>query len=130
MGLLFSFLGIVLGCGLLILGFIWGGIGAGDIKMLMAVGALMGWFFVLFTFVYSVILAAVFALILYIATGRIKYLFKNIKNFFAIVFYKRGQDIPKVKMENSISIRFGVFIALGAIFHFIEVLSGWRLLKF
>lgn len=129
-GLIFSALGLAAGLGLFILGFIWGGIGAGDIKMLMALGTLTGPIFLLYSLVYTIAAALIFSLILYAMTGRLKYLFKNVKLFFQRAYLTRGKDLDQVKMEKSIEIRFGIFIGAGFIFRLFEEWNGWNILNF
>jgi len=61
-GLYSSFLGFLLGLGILLIPFILGGMGAGDVKMLAMVGALTGPIFVLKAFAWGAVLGGVFAL--------------------------------------------------------------------
>jgi len=128
-GLIHSLLGIALGCGFLILGFFWGGIGAGDIKMMMGVGAVGGVEFVVFVFIYSIFLGAAYSLIILIKKRKLGNLFKNLKHFFLMFLFKRGKNMEEVKLEKTEPIKFGIFIALGTVFHFIEVVAGWQLLN-
>jgi prepilin peptidase CpaA len=62
-GLIFSFLGILAGGGLLILFYIMGGLGAGDVKLLAAVGSILGPVNVVHAFVYSALAGGVYSII-------------------------------------------------------------------
>ncbi len=61
-GLVDGFLGMILGFGLLILPFIWGGIGAGDVKALAGLGAWLGPRSTLFLFCYMGVAGGILAL--------------------------------------------------------------------
>lgn len=61
-GLLFSGEGLLLGFGLLLVPYLLGGMGAGDVKLLAAIGALTGPAFVFSSFLYSSIIGGVIAL--------------------------------------------------------------------
>ncbi len=62
-GLGFSAAGLGLGFGLLLLPFLLGFIGAGDVKLLAAVGAWLGWPGVLLAFVFTTVLGGLYGLI-------------------------------------------------------------------
>ena len=62
-GLLFSLGGIVVGIALLIVPYLMGGMGAGDAKLMGAVGAIIGAKSVFFTFLFSAIAGGVYAII-------------------------------------------------------------------
>ncbi|WP_158737990.1 prepilin peptidase [Alteribacillus sp. YIM 98480] len=61
-GFLHSFLGFLIGLGLLFIPYLMGGMGAGDVKLLALVGALKGGAFVFQTFIYMALVGAVMAL--------------------------------------------------------------------
>ena len=63
-GLAFSAQGLALGFGLLLVPFLVAGMGAGDVKLLAAVGALMGPSVVLSTFTYGAVLGGAVALLI------------------------------------------------------------------
>ena len=62
-GFIFSFSGILAGGGLLILFYIMGGMGAGDVKLLAAVGSILGPVNVVHAFVYSALAGGVYSII-------------------------------------------------------------------
>ncbi len=63
-------LGALLGFGCLVLFFLAGGMGAGDVKLMTAVGAWLGPWMTFHVFLYASIAAGVVAMIIGIATGR------------------------------------------------------------
>lgn len=63
-GLLFSMQGFLAGLALLFLPFLWGGIGAGDVKLLAVVGAFQGATQVFYTFVYMALWGGLIACLL------------------------------------------------------------------
>jgi prepilin peptidase CpaA len=68
-GFLFSGEGMLLGFGLLLVPYLLGGMGAGDVKLLAAVGALTGPAFVFSSFLYSSMIGGVIALIIIIRSS-------------------------------------------------------------
>ena len=81
-GIVFSFLGLLLGLGVFIIPYMLGGMGGGDVKLMAAIGALKGTEFVFFATLFTAIIGAFMAIIYLLIKGR---LFKTIKNSLAIV---------------------------------------------
>lgn len=71
-GLYSSLLGFVTGISLLIIPFIMGGMGAGDVKLLGVVGALKGYSFVFYSFLWMALWGGGIALVILIVKGRVK----------------------------------------------------------
>lgn len=65
-GLLYSFSGALAGFLLLLIPFLLGGIGGGDVKLLMVIGGFGGLYFVLYSFIAGAIIGGIIALFLYI----------------------------------------------------------------
>ncbi len=70
-GLATSGLGVLAGFGPLVVFFVMGGVGAGDVKLFAALGAWLGPSLTLQVFLASAILAGVYALVLVVASGRL-----------------------------------------------------------
>ncbi|WP_318506908.1 A24 family peptidase [Bacillus sp. T3] len=66
-GLIFSGLGLLLGLGLLFIPYLMDGMGAGDVKLLAAIGALKGTAFVLGAFLFTAIIGGLIATIILIS---------------------------------------------------------------
>ena len=119
-GLRDSLIGLLTGGLFLILGFAWGGIGGGDIKLLAAVGSLKGYSFVLWGGTYGIILCGLMAII---TMARQKVLIQSIKHIFYTLF---SLLIPKLKFvplekKDSVPLPFGFFIAVGMTLHWVEL---------
>ena len=67
-GLVFSFLGLLVGGGIFLVLYLFKVIGAGDVKLFAAIGAIIGINIVLYIMMYSVIYAAVLAIIILLIT--------------------------------------------------------------
>ncbi|MGD9384470.1 MAG: A24 family peptidase, partial [Desulfobacterales bacterium] len=93
-GLLFSFGGLVLGIVVFLILYLMGGMGAGDVKLMGAVGAIVGSKGILLTALFSAILGGIYALI--ILFFNIEYL-KDLMNRSSITinsFFLTRQIIP------------------------------------
>ena len=77
-GLLSSLLGLVVGLSLLLLFYLLGGVGAGDVKLLGAIGALMGTTFVIWTMFFTGLVGGVMALAIIIWQGSVKKTMTNL----------------------------------------------------
>ncbi|MFC4737270.1 prepilin peptidase [Bacillus daqingensis] len=67
----YSFLGLFTGLGLLIIPYLLGGMGAGDVKLLGVIGALMGPAFVFDAFLYTALTGGLIALVIVSIRGRL-----------------------------------------------------------
>ena len=75
-GLIFSALGLATGIGLLLIPYILGGMGAGDAKLMGAVGAILGTKSVFMAFLFTAIVGGIYAVILILLNQ------KQFKGFF------------------------------------------------
>jgi prepilin peptidase CpaA len=78
-GLLGSVLGLALGGGILLLFYLLGGMGAGDVKFLAAVGAWLGVLLTFYVFLASAIAAGIYALVLILVYGSPRQTYVNIQ---------------------------------------------------
>ena len=125
-----SLLGTLVGMAIFFLPFALGGMGAGDVKLLGAVGSLMGWRFSLYTALYSALVGLVIVLYYLIRDGKVQSVLRNIgyvittllaKLFLQYKFSDRLiQTQHQLAQKNSgyqkIYIPYGVAIAIGALF--------------
>lgn len=137
-GLLQGILGMFAGLTIFFLPFALGGMGAGDVKLMGAIGALMGWRFSLMTALYSAIVGGIMVLIYLIYTGTLRDTLK--KMLYTLInlllqfanrlgynetiymaqekYSKNGQDYKKIYIP------YGVAIAGGAVLVLIAFKQG------
>ena len=115
-GLFFSIAGLVLGIALLFLPYIIGGMGAGDAKLMGAVGAFLGPKGVFIAFLATSIVGGIYAIGLLAFHG---YLKEALKRYWAIlktfIFTNKFIYIPPSKREQKPKLCYGVAIAIGTI---------------
>lgn len=118
-GFLFSIKGVFVGIALLLLFYILGGTGAGDVKLMGAVGGLLGAFGVFKAFLFAALIGGIYAIVL-LALHRGDLNFKNkvkrygtmLKTFF---FTQRLIYIPPENKGERPLLCYGVVIALGTL---------------
>jgi prepilin peptidase CpaA len=116
-GLVHGILGMLLGFAFLILPYLWGGIGAGDVKALAALGAWLGPRLTIFLFCYMGIAGGIIALGYLVWQGRlwekIKQLWTALLNL--ILCRPDGSPRPRSPGQLTEGIPYGVAIAVGMI---------------
>ncbi|PEQ95936.1 prepilin peptidase [Bacillus sp. AFS006103] len=113
-GFLYSGKGFLVGFSLLLIPFLMGGIGAGDVKLLAAVGALKGTQFVFYNFFYAAVIGGVIALVIMLRRGELKSFF--IRVFYSFLFIKASEgSLNLEKTDLAPTIPYGVPIAIGAL---------------
>lgn len=108
-GLGTSLLGALAGLCILLPFYLLGGMGAGDVKYLAAIGALKGWYFVVITMYYSALIGGFMAIAIIIWKGRF---WKTIKSTFSILRHpkrKRADD------DDPLFLPYGVAISIGSL---------------
>lgn len=123
-GFAFSGLGFLAGLGLLFIPFIMGGIGAGDVKLLAAIGAWKGTLFVLYTGIYAGIIGGLIAILILLKRKQLGFTLKNM--LFPLLFLrgtKGSLEIPS-DTQNPVSIPYAIPIALGALAAFLMGVSS------
>lgn len=113
-GFLFSFEGIVVGIALLIVPYLMGGMGAGDAKLMGAVGGLLGPKGVFVAFLFTALVGGVYAFIVLVSHRFFKKTCSRhrlmLSNFFLT---RKFAYIPPSYDENKTKLRYGVAIAIG-----------------
>ncbi len=110
-GALFSFSGFLVGSALLFVFFLMGGVGAGDVKLLGAIGALKGITFVLWTMFYTGLIGGAMAISLIIWKGAAGH---TLKNMFRFLRHPLTIQDEERKKEN-LYIPYGVAISAGCL---------------
>ena len=99
-GLYFSISGIVVGFTLLLVLYLFRGVGAGDVKLFAAIGALMGTEFAVYSATYAIFYAGVIGLvILFIRKQFIQRMTWVIQCLFALIILKQMPSIKPTQMK-------------------------------
>ena len=121
-GFLFSLEGIGVGVACLVIPYLMGGMGAGDAKLMGAVGGVLGPRGTFIAFLFTAIIGGIYALALLAFHGHLKETAKRygtiLKTFF---FTRQFIYIPSPRREKETRLCYGVAIALGTL---ISVFSG------
>jgi prepilin peptidase CpaA len=118
---LHGFFGLLLGLGLLILPFALGWLGAGDVKLFGAVGAILGVQWIPRVLFYSGVAGGILALFIMVVRGVDLKGFKNLWNDFRLFVVSLGQVLPESvshRTANTKSIPWAVPIGLGVLVAF------------
>ena len=127
-GLIFSALGLVTGIGLLIIPYMLGGMGAGDAKLMGAVGAVLGAKNVFVAFLFTAIVGGIYAVILILLNQ------KQFKGFFKkqlitlklFILTRKFIPDPVEDSDKKPRLCYGVAIALGTCIYMGLDLSGYH----
>jgi len=126
-GLLFSAGGLALGIAVLIIPYLMGGMGAGDAKLMGAVGAILGARGVFIAFLFTAITGGIYALILVLIKRQ------HFKGFFTkqaatlktFIYTKQFIPISGNSNEKKPKLCYGIAIALGTLFSVFLEFSGY-----
>lgn len=123
-----SLAGIVLGLALMLPGFIIGGVGGGDIKLMAAIGSLKGPSFVLNVFIVSTLCGGLISIILAIKEKRLGRLFKDtwiyVKSLgMSFITFSNMIHVTLPNAEKALIIPYGVAIFCGTLFVLMGM--GW-----
>jgi prepilin peptidase CpaA len=129
-GFFMALAGLVVGTALLILPYIMGGMGAGDAKLMGAVGAVLGPKGVFTAFLFIAVVGGVYALMLLLirrqhSKGLIARHATTLKTF---AFTRQFIPIPAAEDEKKPKLCYGVAIALGTLLYISLDLSGYHLI--
>ena len=112
-GLQTSLLGLFLGSLVFVVGFFMGAMGAGDVKLMAAIGAWMGWPYTLAAVIYVTIVGGVIALGAAALNGSLNQLFKNIYWFFVGLVTPGAKASASLTQSAAPPVAYGVSIAIG-----------------
>lgn len=113
-GIKLSFFGILISFLILIIPFYIGGLGGGDVKLMMAVGALMGPWFALNALIYTAVAGALMALGIIIYQKKLGKCFSNIMGYLASIFLLQ-EIVPIDKEEARTYFPYGLAIGIGTL---------------
>ncbi|MGO4886405.1 prepilin peptidase [Anaerobacillus sp. MEB173] len=109
-GFLFSLFGFLMGFGLLVIPYVLGGMAAGDVKLLMAIGALQGTGFVFGSFIYITIIGGMIAFVILLKQ---KELINTLKRIFFSAQLRSLDSLNKNEYHHAFP--YGVAIVLGTV---------------
>ena len=125
-GFKLSSLGFLTGLGILIIPYMFGGMGAGDVKLLAFVGAAEGVPFVMNSAIYMAIVGGIVALAILIFNNQAIYFFKSVFSWIVSFFYKVRRDIDFSDSGGRNKFPYGTAIVAGALIcHFFK--GAWIL---
>jgi prepilin peptidase CpaA len=113
-GLKFSLIGFSVGLGILLIPYLMGGFGAGDVKLLALIGALKGSLFVLNTALYMAVIGGIIALVIIIFNRCTVIVLKQV---FLWIYSLISGVRCKLEINNSVSLNkypYGIAIVAGA----------------
>ena len=127
-GMKTSGLGLLVGFGALLILFVLGWMGGGDVKLMAAVGALKGYPFVVSALFYSLLVALVIGIAMLIWNRKT---LRTLKNLLYVVGSRVSRLIPKQNVDRNEAqkLPFGLAIVLGTIWAMI-VGYAWSPLRF
>jgi prepilin peptidase CpaA len=126
-GLQFAAEGLALGIAILILPYLMGGMGAGDAKLMGAVGAIIGPRGVFVAFLCTAIVGGIYALILFAVSRQYSrgFFVRYATTLKTFVFTGQFIPIPPAEDEKKPKLCYGVAIALGTLFSVFLESSGY-----
>jgi prepilin peptidase CpaA len=115
-GFLFSVVGTVVGLGLLLLFYINGMMGAGDVKLMGAVGSILGPSGVFRAFLFTAIVGGLYALIVFALKGQLIRFFKRIVLSLNLTLMIRRLTLVPNEEKASPVLCYGIAIGVGTSF--------------
>lgn len=127
-GLFFSLAGLGAGIGLLILPYAIGAMGAGDVKLMGAVGSALGAKGVLISFLLTALFGGAYAVIVMVMHQNIfKGFYKRLMHtFLAFLLTKKYDPDPLVEHEDKPRLCYGIAIALGTLAYIGLIEAGYN----
>jgi prepilin peptidase CpaA len=122
-GFLFSCGGIALGIGLFIIPYLMGGMGAGDTKLVGAIGAIIGPKGVLIASLFIAVTGGVYALVVFLLNNQYlkSFLTRSVLMAKTFAFTRHFIPIPADEIEKKPNLCYGVAIAIGTlVYAFLE----------
>ncbi len=124
-GLKNSFLGLLAGMGLLLLPFLLGGMGAGDVKLLGVIGVIQGPAFVFQAFLLTAVVGGFIALILLARRKLMGETLRRLGTAFVSLFLMipRGAVFEGLQSPQAIAFPYGIAISIGTMLTYFNLLG-------
>ncbi|MCK4603586.1 MAG: prepilin peptidase [Deltaproteobacteria bacterium] len=127
-GLLFSAGGLALGIGIFILPYLMGKMGAGDAKLMGAVGAVLGLRGVFIAILFTALVGGVYALIILFISRRKGFFSRLATSLETFVFTGQFIPVPAAEGEKEPRLCYGVAIAFGTLLYIFLDALGYGLI--
>lgn len=112
-GLTFALMGAAAGFSLLLLPYLLGGMGGGDVKLMMALGAILGPISIFWVFIYACLVGGLMALAVIIISRRWQVIVANrLMQFGIVIPYPQRFPAPNQAIPYGVAIAAGVVIFL------------------
>jgi prepilin peptidase CpaA len=113
-GVWFAFVGLAVGLAVFLPLFALGAMGAGDVKLMAAVGAFIGWKSIIFVALYGSLAGGILALIVALRRNYLRQAFSNIKMLGLYWWVEGVKPLPALTLESKHSVRLPYAIAIAA----------------
>ncbi|HTS61768.1 MAG TPA: A24 family peptidase [Candidatus Acidoferrales bacterium] len=128
-GVLFALKGMLLGFAVYLLLYVLRAMGAGDVKLMAAVGAIVGWEDWFGIFILTALIGGMMSIILVVARGRLRRTLFNVGFILSEMksgrpAYLKNEELD-VKSKKSLGLPHGAVIAVGCIF-FLAISAHYR----
>jgi prepilin peptidase CpaA len=118
-GMLQAFFGLVVGMSLLLLPYLLGGMGGGDVKLMGALGTLLGSHAILNVFLYTSLVGGVIAIVVAVSNQSLIETFKRIWLFLKCIFLFQAPSTGALVFKKSPTMPYGVAIGAGTLFYLV-----------
>ena len=113
-GLIFAAIGLLVGVGLMLIPFLYGQMGAGDVKLMGALGSLLGGYEILNVFLYTTIAGGIIALGIAVYYKNVINTLKKVWLLVKCLVLFRSPGTGLILFNKSIPMPYGVAIGIGA----------------
>ena len=114
LGVTFALIGLVVGLAVFFPLFALGAMGAGDVKLMAAIGAWLGWKAIVFVALYGSAAGGVLALIVALRRQYVRQAFRNLKMLGMYWWLEGVKPLPALTLESKHSMRFPYALAIAA----------------
>ena len=118
-GLIFAFFGLVVGMGLLMLPYLLGGMGGGDVKLMGALGAMLGSYSVLNVFLYATLVGGGIAIVAVMVNKSLIETLKKVWLLLKCIFLFRAPLAGAGLFKKSTEIPYGLAVGAGALIYLV-----------
>lgn len=119
-GLTFAAAGLLVGFGLMMIPAILGQMGGGDVKLMAALGSLLGAYAILNVFLYTTLAGGLLAMGFALYRGRALETLRQTWKLAVGLFIYRTPPVPPAETERTVTLPYGVAIAVGTLTYLVS----------